>query len=176
MKKITLILIVLFTQFAFSQVGVNTTTPDPSSMLDISSTNKGVLVPRVSLTNVTTTMLDGTNTAATGLLIWNTNAATVGGNGVGFYFFNGTQWMPITQTITGNTLDQSYDQGGAGVEKTSTQPMVQYVSMEMTVFGNRNFRNRKYNRYRNYRKWSSNVFQSQKSDFSCRFCRGYTLE
>ena len=89
MKKITLILIVLFTQFAFSQVGVNTTTPDPSSMLDISATNKGVLVPRVSLNNVTTTMLDGTNTAATGLLIWNTNAGTVGGNGVGFYFFNG---------------------------------------------------------------------------------------
>jgi hypothetical protein len=115
MKKTILILIVLFTQFAFSQVGVNTTTPDPSSMLDISATNKGVLVPRVSLTNVTTTMLDGTNTAATGLLIWNTNSATVGGNGIGFYFFNGTQWIPITQTIAGNTLDQSYDQGGAGV-------------------------------------------------------------
>ena len=100
MKKITIILIVLFTQVAFSQVGVNTTSPDPSSMLDVSATDKGVLVPRVSLSNVTTTTLDGTNTAATGLLIWNSNAATVGGNGVGFYFFNGTQWMPITQTPT----------------------------------------------------------------------------
>jgi hypothetical protein len=83
-----------------AQVGVNTTNPHASSILDISATNKGVLVPRVSLANVTTTMLDGTNTAATGLLIWNTNAATVGGNGIGFYFFNGTQWMPITQTST----------------------------------------------------------------------------
>lgn len=130
MKKITLILIVLFTQFAFSQVGVNTTTPDPSSMLDISATNKGVLVPRVSLTNVTTTMLDGTNTAATGLLIWNTNAVTVGGNGVGFYFFNGTQWMPITQTIAGNTLDQSYDQGGAGVGR-----IINTTDGDVTLYG-----------------------------------------
>lgn len=100
MKQIVLLLFFLTTTLGLAQVGVNTTTPDPSSMLDISATNKGVLVPRVSLANVTTTQLDGTNTAATGLLIWNTNAATVGGNGVGFYFFNGTQWMPITQTAT----------------------------------------------------------------------------
>ncbi|HRG18789.1 MAG TPA: tail fiber domain-containing protein [Flavobacterium lutivivi] len=99
MKQILFLLLLIATP-VFGQVGVNTTNPDPSSMLDISATNKGVLVPRVSLPNVTTTMLDGSNTAATGLLIWNTNAATTGGNGVGFYFFNGTQWMPITQTAS----------------------------------------------------------------------------
>lgn len=99
MKKITVLFVLLFSMMLNAQVGVNTTNPDPSSMLDITATNKGVLVPRVSLANVTTTMLDGTNTAATGLLIWNTNAATTGGNGIGFYYFNGTQWMPITQTI-----------------------------------------------------------------------------
>ncbi len=98
MKKQLLYFALLYTAFSFAQVGINTTTPDASSMLDISATDKGVLVPRISLANVTTTMLDGTNTAATGLLIWNTNATTVGGNGVGFYFFNGTQWIPITPT------------------------------------------------------------------------------
>lgn len=98
MKRILPLLFFLTLTSVFAQVGVNTTNPDPSSMLDISATNKGVLVPRVSLPNVTTTQLDGTNTAATGLLIWNTNATTTGGNGVGFYFFNGTQWMPITQS------------------------------------------------------------------------------
>ena len=117
MKKQLLYFVLFFSAISFAQVGVNTTSPDPSSMLDISATDKGVLVPRVSLTNVTTTMLDGTNTAAIGLLIWNTNATTVGGNGVGFYFFNGTQWMPITQTASVNTLDQAYDQGGAGAGK-----------------------------------------------------------
>lgn len=100
MKKIILLLLLMLTAIGNAQVGVNTTNPHASSILDVSATNKGVLVPRVNLANVTTTMLDGTNTAATGLLIWNTNAATVGGNGTGFYFFNGTQWMPITQTST----------------------------------------------------------------------------
>ena len=99
MKKITFLFVLLFNLILQAQVGVNTTSPDPSSMLDITAINKGVLVPRVSLTNVTLTTLDGTNTAATGLLIWNTNATTIGGNGMGFYYFNGTQWMPITQTI-----------------------------------------------------------------------------
>lgn len=109
MKQILFLLLLIATP-VFGQVGVNTTNPDPSSMLDISATNKGVLVPRVSLPNVTTTMLDGTNTAATGLLIWNTNATTTGGNGVGFYFFNGTQWMPITQTAS--TDHDIYEVGG----------------------------------------------------------------
>jgi hypothetical protein len=97
MKRIVLLLL-LFTSLGFSQVGVNTTTPDPSSMLDVSATNKGALFPRVSLSNVTLTTLDGTNTAATGLLIWNTNATTTGGNGVGYYYFNGTIWVPVVQT------------------------------------------------------------------------------
>jgi Chaperone of endosialidase len=99
--KTKLLSIVFFVSFQlFAQVGVNTTTPNPSSMLDISATNKGVLFPRVSLSNINVTQLDGVNTAATGLLIWNTNAATVGGNGVGYYYFNGTIWVPVMQTAS----------------------------------------------------------------------------
>lgn len=98
MKRILLLLFLLTTALGFAQVGVNTTNPDASSMLDISATDKGVLFPRVSLSNVTLTTLDGTNTAATGLLIWNTNATTIGGNGVGYYYFNGTIWVPVVQT------------------------------------------------------------------------------
>ena len=100
MKRILLLQLFLFTAFGFAQVGVNTTTPHPSSMLDVTATNKGALFPRVSLSNINVTLLDGTNTAATGLLIWNTNAATIGGNGVGYYFFNGTIWVPIMQTAS----------------------------------------------------------------------------
>lgn len=99
--KTKLFIIVFFVSFQlFAQVGVNTTTPNPSSMLDVTATNKGVLFPRVSLSNINVTQLDGVNTAATGLLIWNTNAATVGGNGVGYYYFNGTIWVPVMQTAS----------------------------------------------------------------------------
>ncbi|MBS7785919.1 tail fiber domain-containing protein [Flavobacterium sp. CYK-55] len=118
MKKLFLLISIISLSIQ-AQVGVNTTNPDPSSMLDISSTDKGVLVPRISLVNVATTTLDGTNTAATGLLIWNTNASTVGGTGVGFYYFDGTTWVAV-KSGNGGTLDQAYDFGGAGLGKTIT--------------------------------------------------------
>jgi hypothetical protein len=79
-----------------AQVGIGTTTPDDSSILDITASDKGILVPRVSLSNVTNTMLDGVNTASTGLLIYNTNPAVTGGSGVGYYYFNSTTWERLT--------------------------------------------------------------------------------
>ena len=86
-----------------AQVGIGTVLPDDSSILDITAVDKGILAPRVSLANVTTTMLDGINTAATGLLIWNTNTATIGGDGIGFYVFTGAFWEKIsTENINAN--------------------------------------------------------------------------
>lgn len=128
-KMYVFVLFILLGTTGSSQVGINTTTPNPSSMLDITATDKGVLVPRVNLPNVTTTMLDGTYTAATGLLIWNTNAATLGGNGIGFYYFNGTSWEPVRQTLPSdadwfavgttdppNSInDNIYTQGNVGI-------------------------------------------------------------
>lgn len=95
----------------FSQVGINTTTPDASAMLDINATDKGLLIPRVSLVNVTITMLDGINTAATGLLIYNTNASVIGGDGVGYYTFNGTTWERLTTSAT-NVEDKDWFEEG----------------------------------------------------------------
>ncbi|MEZ4817172.1 MAG: hypothetical protein R2776_04285 [Flavobacteriaceae bacterium] len=96
-----------------AQVGIGTTNPDTSTILDITATDKGVLVPRVNLTDVTNNTTPVT-TPATGLLVWNTNAAVTGGNGTGFYFFNGTQWMPIQQTVSGD--HDFYEEG------TTTSP------------------------------------------------------
>ncbi|MEZ4778693.1 MAG: hypothetical protein R2786_04850 [Flavobacteriaceae bacterium] len=119
MKKIVL-LAGFFTvsHFLCSQVGVGTTTPAPSSIIDISSTNKGVLIPQVSLPNVANTMLDGVNTAATGLLIYNTNAITTGGSGVGYYYFNGTLWERL---ITSNASldDGDWVTNGSDIERQS---------------------------------------------------------
>ena len=96
MKKIIVFHCFFLSIFSISaQVGIGTTTPDATAILDIFATDKGVLIPRISLNNVTTTMLDGINVAATGLLIYNTNAAVTGGNGIGFYYFNGTQWKSL---------------------------------------------------------------------------------
>jgi hypothetical protein len=48
-------------------VGINTTTPDTSAVLDITSVNKGLLVPRLS-----TTMLSDIVLPVIGLLVFNT--------------------------------------------------------------------------------------------------------
>jgi len=104
--SVILIITLFNTVISFSQVGMGTHTPDPSTVLEIKATDKGVLLPRIALTDVTSTSLDGTNTAATGLLIYNTNALVTGGDGVGFYTFNGSSWNKI---ITSETTIDDHD-------------------------------------------------------------------
>jgi hypothetical protein len=57
-------------------VGIGTNAPNPCARLDISATNKGLLIPRVSLINI----LDSTTIpgAAIGLLVYNTNTLMTG--------------------------------------------------------------------------------------------------
>jgi len=62
--------------------------PHPSAMLDVESTNKGVLIPRVSIGNVA--IASPVLSPVDGLLVYNTNASIVGGNGIGFYHWTST--------------------------------------------------------------------------------------
>jgi hypothetical protein len=97
MRKITLIIILLSSlTFAFAQVGIGTTTPDASSSLEISSTNSGLLIPRISLASVVDTAT--IPSPATSLLVYNTNPAISFGSGVGYYYWAGTQWEKL-QTL-----------------------------------------------------------------------------
>lgn len=58
---------------AFGQIGIGTNTPDPHSILDIESTTRGLLVPRLTAAQLTT--LQGMlTTAETGMLV--TDATT----------------------------------------------------------------------------------------------------
>jgi len=99
MKKYFLFIIlfvssIVSVNFCYAQgIAVNTTgnTADPSAMLDINATNKGVLVPRMALSdrNVITS-------PATGLLIYQTD------NTPGFYYNAGTSTTP-NWTLLGAT-------------------------------------------------------------------------
>lgn len=107
MKKINQ-LFSLFTLMTFglittnlnAQVGIGTTTPAGGSILDVTSIDKGLLVPRVSIANLTT-IAPVTGGATDGLLVWNTNAGT----GVGYHYWDGADWIPLGGggwSLTGN--------------------------------------------------------------------------
>jgi len=66
MKQALLLLSVLISFTMFGQVGIGTTTPDPSAKLDVSSTTKGFLLPRM-----TTSQRNAISNPAEGLLIYN---------------------------------------------------------------------------------------------------------
>lgn len=68
--KCFLIQFVLFSSSnLYAQVGIGTTTPDPSSILDLSSTSEGLLMPRL-----TTLQRDEIVSPAEGLMIYNTTS------------------------------------------------------------------------------------------------------
>ena len=93
-------------------VGIGTLTPDISAKLDISATDKGVLLPQIDLQglNDATTV---TNPAKS-LLIWNTGA-TWGDSA--YYYNSGTPgspvWIEISDNSVSNTLDVGYILGWA---------------------------------------------------------------
>ncbi len=136
MKKITFIFLATFIFIGFSikaqNVGINPTgaTPNSSAMLDVSSTDKGMLIPRVSLTS--TSDVSTIANPATSLLVYNTNAGMSNGS-VGFYYWNGTQWNKLNDgnastsnglwTANGNDISNA-NSGNVGIGTTTpTAPL-----------------------------------------------------
>lgn len=71
---------------ASGAAGIGTTTPASSSLLDISSTTKGVLIPRMNKTQ-----REAIASPVEGLLIYQTN------NQPGFYYYDGAAWKSVLQ-------------------------------------------------------------------------------
>jgi hypothetical protein len=95
MKKGVLFFAIVFSIFiASAQVAINTTgaTANASSLLDVSSINKGVLVPRMSKIQ-----RKAIASPAIGLLVF--QDAT---DSIGFHYFNGTTWVFL---VNNNSLD-----------------------------------------------------------------------
>ncbi|MEZ4778906.1 MAG: hypothetical protein R2786_05925 [Flavobacteriaceae bacterium] len=88
--KHTLLLCVFFQSVLIAQVGINTITPQAGSMLDVTSSDKGILIPRVNITNLTN-IAPITGGGTESLLVYNTNTTT----GKGFHYWNGSVWIPI---------------------------------------------------------------------------------
>lgn len=96
--------------------GIGTNTPDASAALDISSTTKGLLIPRM-----TTAQRDAIASPATGLLIWNTTDSTLN------QYRGVSGWSAISGGGSGVTSVTSAN-GDATVANTTTTPVITIVS------------------------------------------------
>ncbi len=84
-----LIFFLVLSHLAQSQVAINTdgSNPDASSILDIKSTNKGILIPRM-------TTMQRTNivSPAKGLLVFDNDTNS-------FWFFDGSNWLELITSV-----------------------------------------------------------------------------
>jgi len=97
MKKSVQLLVLLFTSMMFAQVGIGTETPASSAILDVSSTNKGMLFPRM-----TSAQRNAINTPDVGLYIFDTDTKSP-------WFYNGT-WI--------NTAGANYGDIKSGIQSS----------------------------------------------------------
>jgi len=103
MKKIFTLLTLFLTLYIRAQVGFGTATPNQSAEIEIQSTNKGMLVPRIGLTSATQklqTNIDNANS----LLVYNNGTVLP----TGFYYWkakiendedNGT-WIAVGSEVS----------------------------------------------------------------------------
>lgn len=82
MKK-HLVLAAMLPLAALAQVGIGTSSPDASAAFEVQSTQKGILIPRMS-----TTDRDAIASPATGLMIYNTTSNS-------FEYYSGSAWAGI---------------------------------------------------------------------------------
>ena len=94
----------------YSQVGIGTTNPNPDSALEISSTNQGLLLPRIAL--LSTSQTTPLSAHVNGMMVYNTNTSGSGITAVspGFYFNDGTKWIRFSDQQAINGVDKTDDE------------------------------------------------------------------
>lgn len=100
-RRILLFSFLILTGIAHAQVGIGTTSPDTSSVLDLSSTTKGFLLPRMTTVQQTALL-----NPAIGLTVFNTTSnqiETNKGNGLGGVLWTGVSTTGITAAIGDNS-------------------------------------------------------------------------
>ena len=100
-------------------VGIGTSSPHSSAMLDVSATDKGVLVPRVT-TNQRTAIAN----PAAGLLVFDLDKGS-------FYFFTGTGWTDLSRIPA--KLADADDDTRIEVEHSADEDIVRFSTAGLEV-------------------------------------------
>jgi len=101
MKKLIILIVVLMIVSSVKgqvKIGENSA-PDPSAILELKSTTRGFLPPRVVL--ISTAATTPVTSPATGLIVYNISTYGTSPNNVvpGYYIWNGTVWAPYFATL-----------------------------------------------------------------------------
>src|ERR1700761_585850 len=85
------LLLIQFAAKAQMKIGDNSTTLNSASLLELETTNKGLVLPRVSLSDVSSSSPLPAG-LLTSTIVYNTNVSTTGGSGIGIYYWDGSKW------------------------------------------------------------------------------------
>jgi hypothetical protein len=109
MKGILFSIITLLSISTYAQnVGVGTAAP--AAKLDVTSSNSGILIPRVVLTSTATAA--PVSSPVTSMMVYNSNTAGAGATAVtpGYYYWNGSAWVRV---IDNNSVPNIYTADGS---------------------------------------------------------------
>jgi len=115
--KILTTVLVLLSLGLFAQVSINTdgSSPDGSAMLDVKSSDKGMLVPRMS-----TAQRTAISSPATGLLVFDETTR-------GFWFFSGMSWLSLSDgTHIGNQIADADNDTKILVEESDDEDIIRF--------------------------------------------------
>jgi hypothetical protein len=110
-KQILILLTILFSGLSTTaQVGISATNtpPNASAMLDVSSTNKGLLPPRMS-----TAQRNAIPSPADGLLVFDTNTQS-------YWYRRSSTWTELPQSTAAVNFWQQTGAGGNEIKNTNT--------------------------------------------------------
>jgi hypothetical protein len=136
MKKILIILVALASEVTYAQVGIGTNTPHTSAQLELSSTTRGFLPPRM-----TQTQRNAIPSPVAGLLVWCTDC---GPNGL-LQVYNGSAWtnsngvVTSTPTTNGTAVVSGYScstaSAGTLTAGTTVSGVTQTITATVTTVG-----------------------------------------
>lgn len=114
----------LFSSVVFGQVGIGTTNPASSSILDISSEDKGMLIPRM-----TQLQRNAIPSPANGLMVYQIDDIS------GFYYYNGSAWTSMSASSGDNlgdhTATQAFNMSNNSITNASS---IGLIGTSSTVF------------------------------------------
>src|SRR5947199_827003 len=104
MKKFSIFTTLVLIQYVLvaQNVGIGTTSPDPKAQLEVSSTSKGLLIPRLTTAQRTSIV-----TPPKGLMVYDSTLQI-------FYYYDGSNWQGVSNSSNAWSLS-----GNSGSDPTS---------------------------------------------------------